>query len=236
MAVTNETVYIKADKNVEVTKPDVTLGDILQMECSNPEVLPKLKTLKILKFMESPKNKGKSGSGSGAKKGRCRTVVSVLKVIESIHEKYPNIDVQNIGEPDIIVTYEDQKTPSNFIHWMKVLGVVLITFVGAAFSIMAFNNDVDTVKLFGQIYELIMGKPSDGFTILELTYCIGLIVGILVFFNHFGKKRFSVDPTPMEVEMRLYENDIQTTLVETYSRKEKELDVGTTNRVGSHRT
>ena len=26
--------------------------------------------------------------------------------------------------------------------------------------------------------------------------------------------------------MRLYENDIQTTLVETYSRKEKELDVG----------
>ena len=43
--------------------------------------------------------------------------------------------------------------------------------------------------------------------------------------KHFGKKRLSVDPTPMEVEMRLYENDIQTTLVETYSRKEKELDV-----------
>ncbi len=29
----------------------------------------------------------------------------------------------------------------------------------------------------------------------------------------------------MEVEMRLYENDIQTTLIEDYSRKEKELDV-----------
>ncbi len=232
MAVTNETVYIKADKNVEVTKPDVTLGDIIQMECGNPTVLPKLKTLKILKFTESPK--GKDGK-SAAKKGKCRTVVSVLKVIECIHEKYPNIEVQNMGEPDIIVTYEDQKTPSNFVHWTKVVGVTLITFVGAAFSIMAFNNDVDTVKLFGQIYELVMGRPSDGFTLLELTYCIGLIIGILVFFNHFGKKRFSVDPTPMEVEMRLYENDIQTTLVETYSRKEKELDVGTTNRVGNNR-
>ena len=59
----------------------------------------------------------------------------------------------------------------------------------------------------------------------EYINCIGIIIGILTFFNHFGKKRLSVDPTPMEVEMRLYENDIQTTLVETYSRKEKELDV-----------
>ena len=75
---------------------------------------------------------------------------------------------------------------------------------------MAFNNDVDTVKLFGQIYELLTRRASDGFTVLELTYCIGLVIGILTFFNHFGKKRFTVDPTPMEVEMRLYENDLQT--------------------------
>lgn len=90
---------------------------------------------------------------------------------------------------------------------------------------MAFNNDVGVTKMFGQIYELLTGTKSNGFTILEFMYCIGIIIGILTFFNHFGKKRLSVDPTPMEVEMRLYENDIQTTLVETYSRKEKELDV-----------
>lgn len=36
--------------------------------------------------------------------------------------------------------------------------------------------------------------------------------------------------------MRLYENDIQTTLIETYSRKEKELDVGSTNTTGNHRS
>ena len=122
------------------------------------------------------------------------------------------------------------------VHAVKVVCVVLITFVGAAFSIMAFNNDVDTTKLFGQIYELLAGRPSDGFTMLELSYCIGLVIGILVFFNHFGKKRFSVDPTPMEVEMRLYENDIETTLVETYGRRGKELDVGTTDCAGSHRS
>ena len=60
---------------------------------------------------------------------------------------------------------------------------------------------------------------------MELMYSIGVVIVILVFFNHFGKKRFSVDPTPMEVEMCLYENDIQTTVIETYARKEQELDV-----------
>ena len=91
---------------------------------------------------------------------------------------------------------------------------------------MAFNNDVGGTKLFDQIYELVMGKQSDGFTVLEVTYSIGLTFGILVFFNHFGKKRFTVDPTPMEVQMRLYENDIQTALVENASRRKEELEVG----------
>ena len=59
-------------------------------------------------------------------------------------------------------------------------------------------------------------------------------MGILVFFNHFGKKRFSADPTPIEVEMRTYENEIQSTLIEAYSRKEKEIDVGTTDHTAGH--
>ena len=71
---------------------------------------------------------------------------------------------------------------------------------------------------------------------LEFMYSIGMIVGILIFFNHFGGKKFSVDPTPMEVEMRLYENDIQTTLIENYSRKGQEIDVGKTVSAGTHRT
>lgn len=212
-----ETIYIKGEQNVEVQHPDVTLGDIVQFECSNPEVLPKLRTLKIMKFQEE--------------KGH-RCVISILKIMECIHKQYPAYDLQNVGEADIIVTYEKQKKENVVLHWMKVLSVVAITFAGAAFSIMTFNNDVNTTTLFGQIYELVMGSPTDGFTVLEFMYCVGLIVGILIFFNHFGGNKFDVDPTPLEVEMRLYENDIQTTLIENYSRKGQELDVGQTASSG----
>ena len=75
------------------------------------------------------------------------------------------------------------------------------------------------------VSELVIGKESNGFTILEIMYSVGLVVGILIFFNHFGKKRFTVDPTPMEVQMRLYENDIQTTLVEDAARRKNEIDL-----------
>ena len=212
-----ETIYIKGEQNVEVQHTDVTLGDIVQFECSNPEVLPKLRTLKIMKFQEE--------------KGH-RCVISILKIMECIHKQYPAYDLQNVGEADIIVTYEKQKKENVVLHWLKVLSVVAITFAGAAFSIMTFNNDVNTTTLFGQIYELVMGSPTDGFTVLEFMYCVGLIVGILIFFNHFGGNKFDVDPTPLEVEMRLYENDIQTTLIENYSRKGQELDVGQTASSG----
>ena len=219
MSVGNEIVYIKGEQNVEVKTKEVRLGDIISMECTNRSVANRLKTVKILQI---------------SRENEHRQVISILKIIEKIHQEYPNVEIQNLGPPDIIVTYEAQKKHHPALHWAKVGIVVLVTFFGAAFSIMAFNNDIDTTKLMGQIYEQIMGHPKQGYTIMELMYSIGVVIGILVFFNHFGKKRFSVDPTPMEVEMRLYENDIQTTIIENYSRKEQELDVGKGNTSSSH--
>ncbi len=214
--------YIKADRNVEVTKPQVTLGDVLQMECTDVNLLSRVKTIKLLKFHHIDK------------KHQNRVVVSILRVIQHIHEQFPNVEIQNMGEADFIVTYEEQVTAGGVLHWVKVVIVTVTSFIGAAFSIMAFHNDVNITTLFDQIYEFIVGAEPKGITILELTYSLGLIIGILVFFNHFGKKKFSVDPTPIEVEMRLYENDIQTTLIENYSRKGKEIDVAG-NTSGGHR-
>ena len=151
-------------------------------------------------------------------KQESRAAISVLGVIKKIHGEIPDLEIQNVGEIDFIITYKKEKDAGKLMHLLKIVFVVLISFFGAAFSAMAFNNDVDTVTMFGQIYQLVTGRTSDGFTILEITYSIGLIVGILIFFNHFGKSKVSVDPTPLEVEMRLYENDIQTTLIENYSR------------------
>ena len=210
MASESVTVYLKGDRNVEVTKQDVTLGDILEIECADKLLQSKIRVLKILRIREEKEQ---------------RFVISLLKIIDLIHERYPKVEIRNLGESDVIVTYENQKTSPMIWHLLKTAVVTVIIFCGSAFSIMAFNNDVSVTKMFSRIYLLLTGEESNGFTLIELTYCIGLIVGILIFFNHLGRKKFTADPTPMEVEMRLYENDIQETLIEAYARKEKEVDV-----------
>ena len=134
------------------------------------------------------------------------------------------------------VLKEEQKTKGKAFHILKTAVVSVLVFVGAAFSIMTFNNDVDVPDVFSQVYRFATGTKSDGFTVLEVSYSIGITLGILTFFNHFGKKRFTVDPTPLEVQMRTYENEIQTALIETASRKGEEFDVGKTDPSGNRRS
>ena len=70
-----------------------------------------------------------------------------------------------------------------------------------------------------------MGYPSDGYSILEVSYSVGLAVGIILFFNHVGGRRLTKDPTPIEVEMRTYETDVNKALIETADREGKSIDV-----------
>ena len=55
------------------------------------------------------------------------------------------------------------------------------------------------------------GQTSGHFTVLEITYSIGIGLGVLFFFNHFGHMTITDDPTPMQIQMRLYEENVNWT-------------------------
>ena len=160
-----------------------------------------------------------------AKKGKQQIeVFSILKIIELIGEEYPNLEIQNMGEMDFLVEYIPEKEPK----WWGILKAVLICiliFFGSTFTIMTFNNDVGVADVFSKFYEQVMGKPSNGFTALEVCYAIGLAFGILIFFNHLGRKKVTHDPTPIQVQMRRYEKDVDITFIENTSRKGTNIDV-----------
>ena len=113
----------------------------------------------------------------------------------------------------------------SLLSWLKTAVIAVVSFCGGAFAIMTFNNDANVSDVFGNIYYLATGMESDGVTVLEVSYSIGLAIGILVFFNHFAAWRLTVDPTPIEVEMRLYETNVNQTLIQNDQRKEKGIDV-----------
>lgn len=202
----NETLYLKIDKNVQSKGNPVYLRDIASVNCAKKPVENKVKTLRL---------------PTEIIKGPGRYVFSVLDVIETIQKEYPNLEINNLGESDFIITVEKDRTPSDAWSWCKTILVCLLAFFGAAFSIMAFNNDVGITTLFGQLYEQFTGTETSGFTVLEISYSVGVGMGILLFFHHFAKKKGMSDPTPLEVEMRTYEDDVDMTLVESGNRKEK---------------
>ena len=209
------TLYLKIGKNIVVTDRRVTLGDVAKMECTDQAALRQIRQKKLYSFRAEDDKKKKN----------TLVVFSVLKVIELIHEDYPNLDISNEGEKDFIIEYIPNPEKPKWINALKTVALCVVIFFGAAFTIMAFNNDVSVGDVFSKFYRQVMGKESSGVTELEICYSIGLAIGITLFFNHVGSKKITPDPTPMQVEMRKYEKDIDTTFIENAERKGHSIDV-----------
>lgn len=209
-----ETLYMKIERNIVVHKPEVFLKDIASLTCTNQAVINKLKMKKVYHFQTS----------SGKKKKQQIVVVSILKIIRLITEEYPSLEIQNLGTEDFIIEYMPVQEP-RWISILKAVFVCILVFFGSAFTIMTFNNEAGIKNLFGQLYYQITGIPSDGFTSLELSYSIGLSLGVILFFNHLGNKKVTHDPTPLQVQMRKYQEEVDDTFIENCNRKDSNIDV-----------
>ena len=91
---------------------------------------------------------------------------------------------------------------------LKLIFICFIVFFGAGFAIMTFNEDVSVTELFEKI-NMLVGETEIGLKTIQLTYGLGMAIGITTFYNHFGKKRKKNEPTPIELKMKQYENDIK---------------------------
>lgn len=212
----SDTLYLKIDQNVVVQSCQVYLQDIASLECTNEAVLRQLKQKKIYTFQEKDTVK--------QKKQRIQ-VFSILNIIQQIHEDYPDLDVQNMGETDFIIECNAQVTENKAFEILKTAVLCVVIFFGAAFTIMTFNNDVSVAEVFSQLYQQVIGRESSGVTEIEICYAIGMPIGIMIFYNHIGKKKVTHDPTPIQVEMRKYEQDVDKTFIENASREGKSMDV-----------
>ena len=150
-----------------------------------------------------------------------------MRVMEIIGEAYPKIEVNPVGEPDFIVEYKPEKKNlfEKPLEWVKTAFVALAVFFGSAFTIITFNKDSGVEEIFPMIYRLTEGAERSGPGELEIAYSMGLPLGIILFFNHFLRKKIDSDPTPLQVQMRQYEKDVNSTIIENASREGKIEDV-----------
>lgn len=203
-----ETIYLKVDQNSFMTKQIVRLEDVASVYCSNAKLQDAVKHLELVHFEKNKKQV---------------VVISVMEIIRNVTREYPNANICNLGETDFIIEYGNAPK-KNWWSLVKVLLTCSVVFVGSAFTIMAYNNDIGILELFDYCYQLITGSGSTG--LLEAAYSLGLAVGIIVFYNHFAGKKLSDTPTPVEVQMRSYESDVNTAIIERAARTHLEMDGG----------
>ena len=196
------TIYLRAykRKTVEVEKW-VHIGEIADI-AAPPEVKAKVDAMKIFCVPE-PDTKGKY-------------VITIIEIINRIWQDYPKADIQSVGEPDVVIEYQPiSKKPKDWVEWLKVLWVCIIVFSGACIAIMTYNTDTSLGRTFIILNQMFTGEAVDQPFLLTIPYSIGITVGIIVFFNHIGIRKITEDPTPMQVEMKKYEKDVQCCEIET---------------------
>lgn len=211
MSGAGQTLYLKIEQNCIVYKRTVRLEDIAKIECTDVGIRRQVKQMDVYRF-------------AGDDKKEFIQVFSVLRIIQLIHEKYPEVEISNIGVSDFVIRYEPNPEKKG-VQYLKAAVLCVILFFGAAFTIMTFIKDVSADEVFEQFYMRLTGTASTGITPLEVSFCIGLGVGIMVFYNHVGRKKITNDPTPIQVAMRTYEEDVDSAFIENSSRKGKSHDV-----------
>ena len=187
----SETVYIKTDKNIEVSKRMVLIGDVADVYCNDKKMENDIKHICLIILDEVGVNKIK----------KKRVCLSFMDIVKAVAKKYPDADVNNLGENDFIVDYILEKKHSKFLQGL------LIAFVA--------------IEIFEKVYEIFGADNAQQVKLLEIMYAVGLALGIIIFYNHFAGVRLSGEPTPIEVEMDKYEKDVDDTLIDRKSKTEQ---------------
>jgi stage V sporulation protein AA len=149
-------------------------------------------------------------------------VIDVMKVIELIRDFDPEIEVEAFGPTQTIVEIiYPRKSPKLLL----VLFVWLLLFVGSGLAIMNFHEDVSMLAVHQKIYKMITGEEKEHPLLLQIPYSIGIGVGMILFFNHLFKKRLNEEPSPLEVEMFLYQQNLDQYVVMNENKEvQKKLD------------
>src|SRR5690625_6427114 len=76
-------------------------------------------------------------------------------------------------------------------------------------TIININNDFSMQEVQQKIYYLFTRKKNKYPLLIQIPYSIGLGAGMLLFFNHWFKKKFTKEPSPLEIELHNYQKNIE---------------------------
>lgn len=137
-------------------------------------------------------------------------IIESFIVLDVLKKEFSSLDVQFFGSNETIVERMNKsKRPS----YLFVFFVWIILFTGTAMTLVNFHYDVSMQEVQQQIHYLLTGDHVEQPLLLQIPYSFGLGVGMVLFLNHWFKKRINDEPSPLELELYKYKRDIDDYIV-----------------------
>ncbi|MCU9613761.1 stage V sporulation protein AA [Caldibacillus lycopersici] len=189
------TIYIRLRHRVEVKENErIRLKDVALI-IAPENILPTLENLCIYEVTKEDKN---------------TIIIDGMQVIKHITFQTNESEIQLIGPPQTIIEVVYKKSRLSFPIFLIVW---FLLFIGSAFTIMNFHEDVSMQLVHQKLFYLLTGIKDSKPLVFQIPYSIGLGLGMILFFNHVFKKRINEEPSPLEVEMFNYQQAIDQYLV-----------------------
>lgn len=202
-------IYLKANKKIQVNKiGKVYIKDIAEISADS-DIKKRIENLAVYNIK------------SRAEKSY---LISVIDIIDIISKSFPNHTISNVGETDTVVEFKRNKNNNAVLKYIKIFFVCIVLFAGSATAIMSFHSDSQMSTVFENYYYIFFNEKIENPAIINLPYSIGLAAGIIIFFNHFTNKKLTNDPTPIEVEMSLYEQEVTDNIIDTLNKEQNNND------------
>ncbi|WP_168119208.1 stage V sporulation protein AA [Paenibacillus sp. HB172176] len=179
----------------------ITLGQVARILTDEPEKERMLHKLQIYKHAKSDGN---------------RVVIDLLQIVKAVRQALPNATIEAYGDPQVLLMVSEKEVKPRYV--VLVLAWLLL-FFGAGLAIMNFHTDVSMKAVHIRIVELITGEKTQHPLWFQIPYSFGIGLGMVLFFNHLFRKRFNEEPNPLEVELFMYQENVNAYVIADEMRK-----------------
>lgn len=140
-----------------------------------------------------------------SKKDGKYVVIDSFIVLTHVQRLFPDSTFQVLGPSQCLIHInKNEKTAS---IWTAIVAWIIL-FIGTAMTIMNFHYDVSMQEVQQKLHFLLTGEKNEFPLFIQIPYSFGLGIGMLLFFNYWFKKKFTDEPSPLEIELFNYQKQV----------------------------
>ena len=196
IVISNEQVYINLDRKYTTDlNTHVYVEDIGKVYCNDERIKKRVEKIRVY----------------DGKDEEMYDYISSNKIITKILESIDNIDVTILGGPDVLLEIKDKEDSNGIYVFLKTAFIMLVLFFGAGAALINFYEDVNMKSLVEKIYYFITGVKKENPLIMTIPLSFGIGLGMFAFFSRVSSlsKRRKQEPGPLELELYLYDKDLE---------------------------